>query len=574
MKTPSLKTNQRAFTLFTALLSIVLILLAGLLVNTMINSERVSNQVVLEVEAQSRMQSLADLTRADALQVVNYGIRNAVEEYVQQSGNAYPYSQQALSWNQVKTDFSNFFFGKDTGETISGRIASNLFVLVQSQPKRIGGYVVSIEGGETPQLQAAIQEVLVKTAGASDAEFLQVVKCEEDTAPVDCVGTFYVNLDFSVIDDETYETLPSIHVFDETTGRELVEPVIPRGKFRIYVPLRIFKALKYAREIATGPLASGGGLLSPEFRANLGKLGVGMCDDVDVSGQVNCAYRTQPFTVASPGEVGPSPPVSPIQGGNLCPANQEGLGELDDLFPKNVPLVCDALAASLTGKCTAGQTITTYDPWNAVSRQKALQLLVSDVIGNKVDVLLTGIQEKPDFKLLTQELQIEPQVFPFTTKEIKFAGVSGVANAEGKCTKLVNTDVTLRFEETNLNYVVVDTRSPIIYQVRIVDAFSANLTKNTCVAYCLAQDVGGLGGVFIDPQLDGICAQTACAYEGKYLDPPAPPAPTCGDGSVNQPSEVCDPPSSTSACNIVSATFTAGTATCTASCQWDTSTCT
>ena len=39
------------------------------------------------------------------------------------------------------------------------------------------------------------------------------------------------------------ERLPFIRVTDDATGRTITEPVIPRGKFRIYVPLRIFKAL-------------------------------------------------------------------------------------------------------------------------------------------------------------------------------------------------------------------------------------------------------------------------------------------------------------------------------------------
>ncbi|MEK6902157.1 MAG: hypothetical protein AABX02_01040, partial [archaeon] len=267
-------------------------------------------------------------------------------------------------------------------------------------------------------------------------------------------------------------------------------------------------------------------------KEKLGMLGVGMCDDVDQAGAVNCGYRTQPFSVANPGVLGPGP-ASPTTGGFLCPASQEVLGVLKDYYPTNIPLICDADAQTLTGNCTAGQTITTYNPYNAQSRQQALQLLVSDVIGNKVDILLNSIDENVDFKLLTQQLQIEPKINSFTKKDILFSGVNGVANAEGRCTKLEYTDVTLRFQETNLDYIVVDTRSPIIYQVRIVDSFQANLTKNTCVAYCLAPNASSL---FIDPQLDDFCAQTACAPEGTYSDPPAPPV--CGN-NINETGEDC-----------------------------------
>ncbi len=528
--------HAKGFTLFTALLSIVLILLAGLLVNTMINSERISNQVILEVEAQSRMQSLADLTRADALQVVNYGIRNAIEEYSQNQGNAYPYSSQSLAWQQVQDDFSNFFFGQGNGSILAGRIAANLYVIVQSNPRKIGGHTISIKGGQEPEIKQAIQNVLSQTSG-DGTNFLQVVKCDEDTPPVDCVGTFYVNLDFSLITDADYEKLPAIHVYDETTGRELVEPVIPRGKFRIYVPMRIFKALKYAHEIAQGSLAGGGGLLSPQFHAHLSELGVGMCDGVDTSGQVVCGYRTAPFTVAAL-QLGPNPPPSPIQGGNLCPAEQAGFSAIESEYPRNVPLICDQTAASL-GLCTINAEITKYDPASAPSRANALTTLVKGIVNNQVTISLASIPQSPDFVLLTNQLNIQPSVSSFSTKDIIFEGLIGIPNTEAKCSKLVNTNVTLRFQETNTSYVVVDNRAPLYYDVRIVDSFIPSLTKNTCVSYCLEDvTIGALSSTFINgPDLASsasACNQTACAVQGTYN-----PVPGCGNGVIES-GEECD----------------------------------
>lgn len=574
--------SARGFTLFTALLSFVLILLAGLLINTMITAERTSNEVVLEVEAQSRMQSLADLTRADALQVVNYGIRNAIEEYSQNQGNAYPYSSQTFAgaspsaaWQNVQNDFSNFFFGQGNGSILAGRIASNLYVIVQSSPRSVGGYTISTKGGQEPEIKQAIESVLTQT-NASNQNFLQVVKCEYDTPPSECVGSFYVNLDFSLLSDAEYEKLPAIHVYDEATRRELVEPVIPRGKFRIYVPLRLFKALKYAHEIAQGQLANGGGLLSPAFHDNLEKLGVGMCDGLSTSGESICGYRTAPFTQASL-SVGPNPPASPITGGNLCPSEQAAVSVIEDNYPQNVPLTCDSLAESL-GLCNAGALVASYNPSEAPSRAAALAQLVQQFINSHVTISLNTIPQTPDFQLLTNQIDIQPSVSSFATKDILFQGIKNISPTEGKCTKLVNTNVTLKFQENNLNYVVVDSRAPLHYDVRIVDSFVPQTTKTTCVSYCLSQSALGQ---FINPDLDpltAVCSQTACSQTN---DPNYPTLPSCGNGVVNFPQEECEPgmpltlaDGTPATCNTIQQNFDNGALACnTQTCTFDTSAC-
>lgn len=559
--------NERAFTLYTALLAFILILLAALLVNTMINAERISNEVVLEVEAQSRMQSFADLTRADALQVVNYGIRNAIEQYTQNTGNAYPYSSLTTDWNQVQDDFSQFFFGGDDGGLLAGRIAANLSVIVSSNQRQIGGYSITIEGGNESQLTAAIRDVLEYTTSSGE-EFLEVVDCDIDEGPEACVGTFYVNLDFSTIDDVTYESLPSIHVKDATTGRELVEPVIPRGKFRIYVPLRIFRALRYAHDIAGGTLSGGSGLLDPTFHANLSSLGVGMCDSEFSPGVANCGYRTQPFTAANPAKLGPG--TIGANGGFLCPAEQAGITTIENAYPKNVPLMCDSIASSL-GLCSGSGPVlnasgnpVTYNPSDAVSRANALGSLVKSVIGTNVTVSLPPVTG--DFELLTDSLFIEPTVTSFPSKIIQYEGINAPPSA-AHCTKLVETNVVLTFEEHNLNYIVVDSRAPLRYDVRIVDTFLASAASSgTCVSYCLQPGIT-VTDVIFGPTLStdaATCPQTACAPPDSYKQE------ACGNGIIDA-GEECDKLSTpTIACELVPPAgqyLPGANATCNGSCK-------
>ena len=72
--------NQRGFTLFTALISFVLIFLVVLLVQIMISSERTTSEIISDVEEEQEMQAIADLARADALQAFNLTMREAIEE--------------------------------------------------------------------------------------------------------------------------------------------------------------------------------------------------------------------------------------------------------------------------------------------------------------------------------------------------------------------------------------------------------------------------------------------------------------------------------------------------------------
>ncbi|MDP2666584.1 MAG: hypothetical protein Q8P05_03730 [Candidatus Diapherotrites archaeon] len=528
---PNRVSNQRGFTLFTALLAAILILLAGLLINTMINAERTSNEVVLEIEAQSRMQTLADLTRADALQVVNYGIRNAIEEYTQTPDNPYLYSAQSQQWKDVIGHFSTFYFGGNNGSIIAGRIAANLYQIILTKERSIGGYTLTIQGGQEPEIKQAIESVLNQTAGAQK-DYLQVIQCDETTPPVECVGTFYVNLDFSLISDDEYEKLPAIHVRDPSSGRVIVSPVIPRGQFRIYVPLRIFRALKYSHELAQGQLVGGGGLLSPQFHAQLNNLGVGMCD----SGA--CGYRSQPFT---PGlaQIGPGAQPPPgAQGGNLCPAEQSGLTLFEDYYPQNVPLTCDAPAASLNLCQSINANITHYDPAVGPSRAAALSTLTRGIIGNQVQINLTQLAQTPDFRLLTNNITVVSQPVGVPSKTITFEGLENAPSfgVEAHCTKLSTINVTLRFEDTNTQYAVVDHRSPLRYEVRILDSFAANAQVERCTSYCLTT-IRDYAGLFVTGDIvsAGACPETACALPDTYHPPPV----VCGNNSLD-PSDPCD----------------------------------
>ncbi|HLC36824.1 MAG TPA: hypothetical protein VJK05_04435, partial [archaeon] len=73
--------NEKAFTLFTALISFLLIILTTLLVTNMIQTTRSTSDVINSIEEQTQLQAIADLARADAIQTFNYNVRNKIEAY-------------------------------------------------------------------------------------------------------------------------------------------------------------------------------------------------------------------------------------------------------------------------------------------------------------------------------------------------------------------------------------------------------------------------------------------------------------------------------------------------------------
>src|SRR3990167_7452966 len=113
--------GQKGFNLFTALVAIVLVVLAALLAKTMVDSESKTSNIISDIEEEQKMQTIADLAKADALQAFNFGIRFTIERHFTQDGepgstlvppngipdNEYTLSSEIanLSWEEIVSDF-------------------------------------------------------------------------------------------------------------------------------------------------------------------------------------------------------------------------------------------------------------------------------------------------------------------------------------------------------------------------------------------------------------------------------------------------------------------------------------
>ncbi|MEM4326885.1 MAG: hypothetical protein QXZ13_01810 [Candidatus Diapherotrites archaeon] len=274
---------QKGFTLFTALVAFVLIILAMLLVQSMASTQRSASDIISDISEQEEMQTLADLTRADALQTVNYGIRQEIENYLTKDSSPqdglpdnteflfYSTAIDSDNWNKIKLDFIKSQFG--IGETIDefGRVVQkNQFAarVANEMENRLattadtGGYTINIARPEGETLKVLLDDALEENFKKNQEDVFEVIDCENTFGSryKNCNGSFYVTLDLSpeIVDNSNYEKFPQVEVRKiigfGSSVRIIKEPVLPRGKIKMYIPIRIFKAFAGALEIGLGSI--------------------------------------------------------------------------------------------------------------------------------------------------------------------------------------------------------------------------------------------------------------------------------------------------------------------------------
>ncbi|MDO8625546.1 MAG: hypothetical protein Q7R47_05665, partial [Candidatus Diapherotrites archaeon] len=303
--------NSRAFNLFTALVSFVLIMLAVLMVNTMTRTEERASATIADLTQQSEMQTIADLTRGDAFQIVVFKIRHALEDYFLRD-ETYAVIDADMDWQQITDNFSCSQLGlcgpcvadpldpSKCGKTqLAGFVSKNIEGLIYSG-SQFGRYEIRpLEGVNQNNFQNAVVKSLESAydnkipvpdgAGGTtlEPEVFQLVNCnyDKDRPDAGCPGgTFYVTMDFarhadgSGLSDELYERLPRIVVTDyNVTGAVLKTALIPRAKLRVFVPVRFFQALARAKRIADQTL------FKEPYKANLSNMEIGTCNTDDCS---------------------------------------------------------------------------------------------------------------------------------------------------------------------------------------------------------------------------------------------------------------------------------------------------
>ena len=104
--------NGKGFNLFTALISFLLILLAVLLVQSMIQAERSATDTVDHIESRSKLEATAEMARADAMQVFNYALRKKIEDWLIRPDTGVVFLDlEDTSWEEIQDQFAESKFG-------------------------------------------------------------------------------------------------------------------------------------------------------------------------------------------------------------------------------------------------------------------------------------------------------------------------------------------------------------------------------------------------------------------------------------------------------------------------------
>ncbi len=497
------KMNVKGFNLFTALISFLLIMLAVLLIQSMIQTERNAADTIASIESRNRLEATAEMARADAMQVFNYALRRKIEDWLTDPDRGGLTLQlQNKTWDEIQKEFAESKFGGEEGSQFAKFTASSLEGIFYS-PSHFGNYTIALEGSAT--LENSISKAITKSVETGD--FFTVIQCNGDPRGDNCpLGTFYVNLHLEKLTQEEYENLPKLHIVDRATGEELKEIILPRTTFRIYVPLRFFKAIAEARALTHFPLeatpntTSDKGLFSPMVHNEIELMALGMCDFG------YCAPRTDPLK---------KPPTISLTGAEqFCPGDSSSPN-----WGKGLPITLTSdrpwFPTSLQG--------TTYNA-NNNDDYKEMKDTLEQIARAKVCTVLKLAREggyinaNPDDEFLADEIEISIDarfskligkggggsaasdpgrglgLFTDSSGEVDFPHIGGIEFLEcsnlvpeytSKCAEVKSVRVTLGFREDNPNYMV---KIPApgeerVYKISVYDntfvPFTANWTQGT-----------------------------------------------------------------------------------------------
>ncbi|MCD6246872.1 MAG: hypothetical protein J7J87_00345 [Candidatus Diapherotrites archaeon] len=271
--------NQKAFNLFTALLAFILILTSTILFLTMIQTETNTSHLIDHMASQARLESVARLVRADIFQTFNQNLREVIEDYFRHNEVIIGDLKAWEDWDQLKEEFSEGYFVGN--EKFAREIAKALpgLELDYAIPYE-GKYKVEMYNDDRERFREVLQSAI--DASASSGDFIEVVEC--DGTPENCpLGTFYINLKITELSDEEYESLPMLRVTDLLNGSYIADPIIPRNDIKLYVPLRLFKAMAITRKMMHSDLAYMNtrydfGYLSPRIHNEFDSMALGYCD--------------------------------------------------------------------------------------------------------------------------------------------------------------------------------------------------------------------------------------------------------------------------------------------------------
>lgn len=281
--------TEKGFTLFTALISLILVSISLALVFNMIATEETYLDLIQDQASMSDLITMGDLAKADAFNTFLISLRSKWEETKSDPNNPFRIQRKHIdmNWTEFTDDFvKDTFFERN----FAGYFAQSLLYNLEYKANP-PGYAITIKKDVgSVNAQGVYQEnenfnEIIEQIFRDGGQKVNIVDCNQDGD--DCVGSFYLTLDTTKISDENYEMLPIITVLRYKTNQVIQRPILNRQVYKIYMPWRGFQAFRVVRRIALGdaekedfPATSEQytGLFNPKLHNTLEQARLGYCD--------------------------------------------------------------------------------------------------------------------------------------------------------------------------------------------------------------------------------------------------------------------------------------------------------
>ncbi|PIU21851.1 MAG: hypothetical protein COT15_00160, partial [Candidatus Diapherotrites archaeon CG08_land_8_20_14_0_20_34_12] len=191
--------NSKGFNLFTALVAIILILLTGLLINTMIQTESSTKNTLQNIANEEKINAVSETVRENVTQLVNFRIRWVINNYFMQSNKVTFELDTAINYDLMRDEFIKSYFSTSFADEFAN--ATEAYIANISYD--IGDYKVYAEGFNEQKAKDALKKLMLYSMfedGLTNPapqiprkEFLEPVGDCTLTSPLDsCNGTFYI----------------------------------------------------------------------------------------------------------------------------------------------------------------------------------------------------------------------------------------------------------------------------------------------------------------------------------------------------------------------------------------------
>lgn len=270
------KLNMLGFTLFTAMVSFIVIGIGVVVIQHMINSEQNYSQIISSLLNQQEMDSTKDIIRLDALQVFNLVYRAKFFEYFdanfspEQTNDDYiDVGLDKPDWQVYQKDFTcELFFGGPNcdGSKFSVYVANKIIGLLYEYSGYFKGqtywfriYDYSFQKTNPVDVTSPVDTTSITSKQFTDAlsqgllgakkagKFTLLISCDE-TDQSNCInGSFYTNIDLYNIDKSLYLNLPRVFLKRAYDDSSVDDAILPNNIISFFIPMRLYGALAFTR---------------------------------------------------------------------------------------------------------------------------------------------------------------------------------------------------------------------------------------------------------------------------------------------------------------------------------------